>query len=307
MCSSIGICKQCGAQGEIGKKCDYCGITISVPLPSGNHSMIESWSDYHLDGFTIVDDRVEGNTDFPEFQVIKGDRTGYYGMIDRYGIIRIPCIYDYLKVYLDYDLCSVVKDLRNCILSTDGQEVIPFGEMNPLGMYTISHGFICGYNTIYDLQGNLKIQIPVDCRIVLMSNLYASTLQLKGLYSLETGEILLGDEYGVDEIIDTDLIIVNKVSDGYTRYGIYDGNTKSFALSIEFTSIQYQGLGKYEARAQQIQEDRTTKSRMLLLSIQDGKIEIEREDIQQYQTSSAGCLLALLAPLLLSFALFYLL
>ena len=268
--------------------------------------MIVSWRDYHLDGFSIVDDSVEGNTDIPEFQVIKGDRTGYYGLVDRYGVVRIPCIYDYLKVYLDYNLCSVVKDFRNAILTTDGQAIIPFGEISPLGMYTILHNLICGYDTIYDLQGNLKIQLPADDRVILISDLYASTLQSKGLYCLATGEILLGNEYGVDKIINTHLIIVNKVTNGFTRYGIYDCSTKSFVLPIEFTSIQYLSLGKYEARAQSNNEDGTVKSRMLLLSIQDGKLVTEREDIQQYQNSGTGCLLVLLLPLLLPLA-FYLL
>ena len=261
----------------------------------------------YIVAFSIVDDGVEGNTDIPEFQVIKGDRTGFYGMVDRYGVVIIPCIYDFLKVYIDYNLCSVVKDFRNAILTTDGQTVIPFGEINPLGMFTISHSLVCGYNTIYDLQGNLKIQLAADDRVILLSDLYASTLRGKGLYSLDTGEILLNDEYVADKIIDTHLIIVNKVTNGFTRYGVYDCCTKSFALPIEFTSIQYLSLGKYEARAQYKQECGTTKSRMLLFSIQAGTLEVEREDAQQYQISGTGCLLMLLLPLLLPIALLYLL
>lgn len=308
MCSGIGFCNQCGAQGKIGTICEYCGATISAPTPSGSHSVIESWSDYHLDGFSIVDDRLEGNTDFPEFQVIKGDRTGLYGVVDRFGVVRIPCIYNYLKVYLDYNLCCVGKDYRNAVLDVEGKVIIPFGEFNPVGVYMISYGLIYGYNTIYDLQGNQKVKLPVNSRVVLLSDLYASTLQKKGLYSLETGEPLLTDDYGVDEIIDTHLVIVNKVLDGFTRYGIYDCSTRDFALPIEYTSIQYIGFGKYEARAQYTQDERTTKSRMLLLTIQDGKLEIEKEDIQQYQTGSGdGCLFVLLLPLLLPLALLCLL
>ena len=134
------------------------------------------------------------------------------------------------------------------------------------------------------------------------------TLQQKGLYSLGTGEQLLSDDYGVNEMIDTHLVIVNKVSDGFTRYGIYDCSTRDFALPVEFTSIQSHGFREYEARAQYTQDEITTKSRMLLLTIQDGKLEIEREDVQHYQTSSGnGCLLVLLLPLLLPLALLYLL
>ena len=308
MCSSIGFCNQCGAQGEIGSKCEYCGSTISAPLTQDNHSMIDSWSDYHLDGFSIVSENVEGKTDSLEFQVIKGDRTGLYGVVDRYGVVRIPCIFNYLKLYLDYNLCCVVKDYCNAVLDVDGKAIIPFGEFNPVGLYVISYGLIYGYNTIYDLQGNQKVKLPVDHRVVLLSDLYASTLHQKGLYSLETGEQLLSDDYGVNEMIDTHLVIVNKVSDGFTRYGIYDCSTRDFALPVEFTSIQSHGFREYEARAQYTQDERTAKSRMLLLTIQDGKLEIEREDIQQYQTGSGeGCLLVLLLPLLLPLALLYLL
>ncbi len=268
--------------------------------------MIQSWSDYHLDGFSIVNENVEGNTDFPEFQVIKGDRTGYYGMVDRYGVVRIPCIYDHLKVYLDYNLCSVVKDYCNAVYNTEGQFVIPFGEINPLGVFIISNGFITGYNTVYDLQGNLKIELPANHRVVLLSDLYATTLQKRGIYSLDSGETLLPDEYKVDKIIDTHLVIVNKVFDGFTRYGIYDCSTKSFVLNTEFTSIQPLEYDKYEARSQTVQNDGSTKSRALILAIKEGKVEIEREDIQNFQTGSGtGCMLVFL-PLLLPIILWFL-
>lgn len=299
MCFDLGVCMQCGAKGEIGSKCEYCGSIISAPRTQGNHSMIETYNEYQLDGFSIVDDKVEGNTDFPEFQVIQGNKTGYYGMVDRYGVVRIPCIYDYIKVYLDNNLCAITKDHRNAVYNTDGEVVIPFGEINPLGAFFISDGLIVGYNSVYDLQGNLKIQLPTNKRIVLLSERYATTLQKQGVYSLESCETLLDDSYKVDKIIDTHLIIVNKAFNGFTRYGIYDCKSQAFVLDTEFTSVLQLEYNKYEARSQSEQNDGSTKSRTLILVINDGKIEIEREDIQTYQTGAGiGCMLLLL-PLLL--------
>lgn len=302
MLSNLGYCTQCGAQGEIGTKCEYCGSTISAPQPQGNHSMIESWGDYYLDGFSIVSENAEGGTDFPEFQVIKGDRTGNYGLVDRYGVVRIPCIYDYLKVYLDYNLCTLAKDYRHAVYNTDGQVVIPFGEMNPLGAFLFSDGLIVGYNTIYDLQGNLKIKLSVDNRIILLSDLYASTIKKRGVYSIESGEKLLPDDCKVDKIIDKHLIIVNKVFNGFTRYGIFDCSSKEFVLKTEFSSIQEQGYKHYVARGQSEQENGSTLSRILTLAIHDGKLLVEKEEKQNFQTGSGtGCLLLLLpliSPLL---------
>lgn len=298
MLSNLGYCTQCGAQGEIGTKCEYCGSIISVPQPQGNHSMIESWGDYHLDGFSIVGENAEGYTDFPEFQVIKGDRTGNYGLIDRYGVVRIPCIYDYLKVYLDYNLCTLSKDYRHAVYNTDGQVVIPFGEMNPLGPFLLSDGLIVGYNTIYDIQGNLKIKLSVNNRIILLSDLYASTIKKRGVYSIESGEKLLSDDYKVDKIIDKHLVIVNKVFNGFTRYGIFDCSSKEFVLKTEFSSIQEQGYKHYVARGQSEQENGSTLSKTLTLAIRDGKLVVEKEEKQNFQTGSGtGCLLLLL-PLL---------
>lgn len=300
MYSSIGFCTQCGAQGEIGATCEYCGSMITTPLPYGNHSMIDSWSDYRLDGFSIVSENVIGDTDFPEFQVVKGDRTEKMGLIDRYGAFRIPCIYDHLNVYLDYNLCSVVKDNCNGVYNTDGHVIIPFGKTNPLGIYIISNELIVGYNTVYDLQGNQRVLLPTDDRVVLVSNLYATTLEKRGLYSLETGDKILSDDYKIDELIDTHLIIASKMTDGFTRYGIYDCISKDFALPIEFTSIQSQTCGKYEARAQYTQGERCVKSKTLILTIKEGMLKIEREDIQSFQKDNGpGCLLFLLSPIFL--------
>ena len=298
MLSGLGYCTQCGAQGEIRTKCEYCGSVISAPQPQGNHSMIESWGDYHLDGFSIVDENAEGGSDFPEFQVIKGNRTGKYGLVDRYGIVRIPCIYDYLKVYLDYNLCTIAKDYCHAIYNTNGQAVVPFGDINPLGVFLISDGLAVGYDTIYDLQGNLKVKLTTDSRVILLSNFYASTLNKRGLYSIESGEQLLSDDYKVDKIIDTHLVIVNKVFDGFTRYGIYSCASKEFELNPEFTSIQEQGYKRYVAKAQYSQENGTTALRTLTFQVNGDNIDIEKEENQNYQTGSGtGCLLFLL-PLL---------
>lgn len=294
MCYSLGYCTQCGAQGEIGTKCEYCGSIVSAPQPQGNHSMIESWGDYHLDGFSIVSENVDGDTDFPEFQVIKGDRTGKYGLINRYGTVLIPCIYDYLKVYLDYNLCSIAKDFCHAIYNTEGQIVVPFEEFNPLGLFLISDGLIVGYNTVYDLQGNLKIKLPTNHRIILLSNLYASTIQKRGLYSLENGETLLSDDYKIDKIIGTHLVIVNKFLDGFIRYGIYDCASKDFALKTEFSSIQEQEYGQYVARSLFDRGDGVTRSKTLTLTILSDDIVIDKEETQNYQTAGTGCLLLLL-------------
>lgn len=298
MLSDLGYCTQCGAQAKVGTKCEYCGSIISAPQPQGYHSMIESWGDYHLDGFSIINENAEGDTDFPEFQVIKGDRTGKYGLIDRYGTVRIPCIYDYLKVYLDYKLCTIAKDYCHAIYNTDGQAVVPFGDINPLGVFIISDGLVVGYDTIYDLQGNLKVKLSTDSRVILLSSLYASTLNKRGLYSIEGGEQLLSDDYKVDKIIDIHLVIVNKVFDGFTRYGIYNCASKEFILNPEFTSIQEQGYRRYVAKAQYSQENVTTTLRTLTFKVNGDNITIEKEEEQKYQTGSGtGCLLFLL-PLL---------
>lgn len=280
---------------------------ISAPVSQGNLSSYESWSDYDLDAFTFENENIIGDTDSPEFQVISDDRTGKFGLIDQYEVIKMPCIYDHFNMYLEYDRCCVAKDGRNAVFNTNGQVIIPFGKINPLERYSISNNLIVGYNSVYDLQGNLKILLPTDVKVVLLSQLYATTSQYRGLYSLEAGKPLLKDEYNVNEVIDTHLIIVSKMNDGFTHYGIYDCISKDFVLPIEFTSIQSQKMGKYEARALYAQEERTVKSKTLILSVKDGKLDTEREDIQQYQTAGTGCILVLLVPLLLPLALLYLL
>lgn len=267
--------------------------------------MIESWSDYCLAGFSIVSENVEGETDFPEYQVIKGDRTGKYGLVDRYGVVRIPCVYDYLKVYLDYNLCSISKDYRDAIYNTDGQVVVPFGEIHPFGVFLISDGLIVGYDTIYDLQGNLKAKLSTDSRVILLSNLYASTLNKRGLYSIESGEKLLSDDYKVDKIIDKHLVIVNKVFNGFTRYGIFDCASKELVLNTEYSSILKQEFKHYVARGLSEQENGTTLSKTLTLAIKNEKLIIEKEDVQKFQTSGSGCMLMLIP--LLSPLLYYLL
>lgn len=269
--------------------------------------MIESWKSYSLDGFSIVSENAEGKTDFPEFQVIKGNRTGKFGLVDRYGIVKIPCIYDYLKVYLDYNLCSITRDYRNAIYNTDGQVVVPFEEINPLGVFIISFEHIVGFNTIYDLQGNLKVKLPTDQRVFLLSNLYASTISEKGLYSTESGEMLLSEEFKVDKMISTHLLIVHKVFDGFTRYGIYDGASNDFVLKMEFSSILEQDYCKYVARSQSTQDNGTTQSKTLTFVVNDNKLEVEREDSQIFHTSSpkAGCLFGLLFSLLLPLVLYF--
>lgn len=305
MLSDLGYCTQCGAQGEIGTKCEYCGSIISAPLPQGNRSMIESWSDYYFAGFSIVSENVEGENDFPEYQVIKGDRTGKYGLVDRYGIVRIPCVYDYLRVYLDYNLCSISKDYRHAIYNTDSQAVVPFGEISPFGVFLISDGLIVGYNTIYDLQGNLKAKLSTDSRVILLSNLYASTLNKRGLYCIESGEKLLSDDYKVDKIIDKHLVIVNKVFNGFTRYGIFDCASKELVLNTEYSSILEQEYKHYVARGQSEQENGSTLSKTITFAIKNDKLIIEKEDVQKFQTSGSGCMLMLIP--LLSPLLYYLL
>ncbi|MCQ2237788.1 MAG: WG repeat-containing protein [Bacteroidaceae bacterium] len=306
MQSDLGFCTQCGAQGRIGNKCEYCGSTISASRQLGNYSMIESWGDYHFDGFSIVSENVEGNTDFPEFQVIKGDRTGYYGLIDRYGNVRIPCIYDYLMVYLDYNLCSIAKDYRHAIFNTEGQIVVPFEEANPLGLFLILDSLIFGYNTVYDLQGNLKVKLPTNDKIILLSNLYASTIHSRGLYSLENGEALLSTNYKVEKIIGTHLVIVSKVFDGFTRYGIFNCLSKDFVLKMEYSSIQEHGYKDYIASSFHVLNNGTTKSNTLTFTISsDNRIVVEKEELQTFQTPSGnGCMLLLLlmlSPLLYFF------
>lgn len=299
MQSNLGFCSQCGAQGEIGNKCEYCGSTISVSKSEGNHSMIESWGDYHLDGFSIANEKVKGSTDISEVQVLRGNRSGKYGLVNKYGNIIIPCINDHLMVYLDYHLCTVSKDYRNAIYDTDGKVVIPFGDANPMGVFVIQNNLIVGYNTIFDLQGNIKVALPSQDRIVLVSELYASTFpEARSLYDIGSGEQLLSKDFRVDKIIDSHLLIVNKVFDGFTRYGIYNCASKEFVLNPEYTSIQEQGYKRYVAKEQYLQENGTTALRTLTFKVNGDNIAIEKDEKQNFQSGSgAGCLLFLL-PLL---------
>lgn len=303
----LGFCSQCGAQGEIGTECEYCGSIISDSQLLGNHSMIESWSDYQLDGFSIVCEKLKGYTDVSEVQVLKGNRSGKYGLVNRYGNIVIPCIYDQIMVYLDYHLCTVSIDYKNAIYDTDGNVVIPFGDVNPMGVFVIQNNLIVGYNTIFDLQGNIKVSLPSYDRIVLVSELYASTFpDARCLYDVESGDQLLSREFRIDKIIDTHLLIVNKVFDGFTRYGIYDAVHRKFVLKLEYSSILKQGNKRYVARAQTDQNNGVTQSITLTFSVDKNKVVIQKQDIQNMQTGSGiGCLSMLSLILLITFSLYW--
>lgn len=309
MQSDIGFCSQCGAQGAVGAKCEYCGSTIVAPhnIQDESHSMSQSWSDFHLDGFLLVPENIEGESDCPDFYVIEGKKTGNQGLINRYGEIVVPCIYDYLKIYLDYELCCAYKDYRHGVIGVDGHIVIPFDEENPLGIYVISDNCIVGYNRIFDLHGNLKIELPSDDRIVSLTESYATTYpDNKGLFSVESGELLLPQEYRIDKVINYSLFLVNKVTDGFTRYGLFNPQTKEFVLPVEYLSIQYQESGSYVAKLKSVLDNRITTMSTLTFKTIDGDIVIEKEEKQNFQTAnSPGCLLLLL-PLLSPLLYFFL-
>ena len=126
MLADIGICPNCGASGKIGVSCEYCASIIASANCENNESRsVISWSDFRLDGFTLVHKRVIGNVDFPEYYVIEGDRTGKQGLISIYGKVVIPCVYDYVIDYLDYNLCSVVKSGQTGVSDFNGKPIIP--------------------------------------------------------------------------------------------------------------------------------------------------------------------------------------
>lgn len=313
MLTSIGICSQCGASGEVGSKCEYCGSTIVTASHNNTqdegHSMMESWGDFRLDGFSLVHDNLKGETDSPDYYVIEGNRTGNQGLIDRYGNFTIPCIYDRINAYLDYGICCVSKNCQHGVIDFDGNTVIPLCGNISEDLFVVQYGMIVGFNSVYDIRGNLKIQLPSGSRILLLSSNIATTYpKCKGLYDLNTGELLLSLEYKIERNIGNDLYLVNKFNGGVTRYGIYKPETKEFLFPTEYLSIQYQENRLYVARLQSVQNDATTGMRTITFSVRGNEIKIEKEEEQTFQTGSgAGCMLTLLIVLTLPISLFFLL
>lgn len=311
MCSCLGQCSQCGAQGVVGSQCEYCGSTITVlhsPLGEG-HSMIQSWDDLHLDGFKIIHDNCKGYTDFPKYQVVEGIRTGKQGLINANGIFVVPCIYDILMADLDSEVCCVSKGGQYGVISCAGDTIIPLCGCKYEDVFVVQHKLIVGFNTIYDLSGNLLIRIPSEERIMLLSSDFVTTYpHHHGLYRVNGGEMILPAEYSVVKCLSSCLFLVSKFTEGVTRYGVYNAESNSFILKTEYLSIQNRSNGQYEARLQRIKENGASEVKTLIFCIKGSDVLIEKEENQTFQTGAGtGCLFVAFWGIVIPISLYFLL
>ena len=277
MRTGLGICSQCGAQGTIGTKCEYCGSTITVSHNShgeGNF-MTQSWDSFHLDGFIIVQDKCIGETDCPSYQVVEGIRTEKQGLIDTNGVFVVPCIYDELTAYLDYEVCCVNRDDQYGVVSFSGETIIPLSGYGQEDFYVIQHGLIVGFNTVYDINGTLITRFQSDERIMLLSPSLATTYPNgHGIYRIYGGRMALPSDYSIVKMYSDNLFLVSKSSNGATRYGVYNTDSNTFSLSTDFLSIQYRDNGRYEAKLQNISDNGVTEMKTLTFLIKEGDIFI---------------------------------
>ena len=311
MRTGLGVCSQCGAQGTIGNRCEYCGSTITAPHNShgeGN-SKIQSWDSFHLDGFTLVYDNCVGDTDFPSYQVVEGIRTGKQGLIDINGCFVIPCVYDELIAYLDYEICCIDKDNQYGVITFTGENIIPLSECTQEESFKVQFNLILGENSIYDINGNLLAHIPSSERIILLSPSLATTdSHGHGIYSIDRGEFILPTEYSVIKMYRENLFLVSKFIDGATRFGVYNTESNTFVLRTEYSSIQYRDNGRYEAKLQSILDNGTTEMKTITFCIKENEIYIEKEEQQTFQTgSSNGCMFVVLLGIVIPYSLYLLL
>lgn len=260
MLNDVVLCSQCGARGVVGSTCEYCGSTIISQnnKQEEGHSVIESWSELHLDGYSLVDENTIGECDFPEYYVARGNRTGKQGLINRNGIFVIPCIYDEVMAYLDYDVCCVRKN---------------------------------GESEVIDFEGNSIIASSQGIR--LLSRDYATTLSGdQGLYDLKEEKQILSFDYRIIQSLEDDLFIVQKFVQGENLHGIYDARTGTFLLETECVSIQIQENRSFVAHIKTLQDSSFTSIKVLTFSIKDKSVVIEKEEIRTYKTasSSSGCM-----------------
>ncbi len=310
MRTSLGICSQCGAQGTIGTRCEYCGSTIAALHDShgeGN-SMIQSWDAFHLDGFTLVYDNCIGDTDFPSHQVVEGIRTGKQGLIDINGDFVIPCIYDELIAYLDYEICCVDRDSQYGVISFTGETIIPLSECAQDELFDVQFNLIVGEDMIYDVNGNIIAHIPSSERVILLSPSLATTgSHGHGIYSINRGEFILSTEYSVIKMYSDNLFLVSKFTDGATRFGVYNTESNTFSLETKYSSIQYRDNGRYEAKLQNILDNGITEMKTITFCIKENDIYIEKEEQQTFQTgSSNGCMFIVLLGIVIPYSLYLL-
>jgi len=271
--------------------------------------MIQSWDSFHHDGFTIVHDNCIGETDCPSYQVVEGIRTGKQGLIDVNGVFTVPCIYDELTAYLDYEICCVNVDDQYGVISFKGETIIPLSGYEQEDLFVIQHKFIVGFNLVYDIHGTLITRFQSDERIMLLSQSLATTYPNgHGIYRINDGGIALPSDYSVVKMYCDNLFLVSKFTNGATRYGVYNTDSNRFSLRTEFLSIQYRDNGRYEARLQTILDNGVTEMKTLTFFIKDSDIFIEKEEKQSFQTGSGnGCVFAALLGMVIPISLYLLL
>ena len=307
----LGFCPQCGANGKVGSQCEYCGSTIfAVSSPDIKSTGIQSWTEFQIDGFEILRNQVEGSSDFQEYCVVRGKQSGKQGLIDRTGKFVIRCIYDYVRLYSDYNICSIGSRGQNGVIGVDGKFLIPLkGCYGALGFYDPKYDRIYGYKDVSDIQGNKISDIPSKKRIFLISsNLVTTMPDKKGIFKVETGCVLLDENFVLEKSINDRYYIVSKFIDGSLKYGVYDTEEEEFTLDIMYSNIMCQDDKTYFARMITNQSNCSIQ-KTILFTVSKSTIKIIKEETQTFNNinSGMGCMIALFVAMTVPVSLYFIL
>lgn len=108
-------CRNCGAPGRIGTRCEYCGNIITAPPiepeigrngGKGRKARF-SWKEVVPDGYELCKHATIGSDDVPEMYVVRGKRSLLMGVINQRGDFVIKCEFAQIELYLKKKRCLV--------------------------------------------------------------------------------------------------------------------------------------------------------------------------------------------------------
>lgn len=297
---TIGICSHCGASGEVGTQCKYCGSIISTNFISANKSL-QSQSRFDRKRYIVVKDDIIGEKEKSPYIIVKNKDSELFGLIDKTSNeFVIPCLYDSLSYYIEENLCCVEKNFKYGVLDVFNNEVIPLRtSTSDNECFIIQDGYIVGCNSIYDIKGNIVSSFPDFSPFILGCECVTSFPGNKGLFDLKTTQTILPSDFVLEHIIDIYCYIVKNNSEVFPKYGIYDIKKRKFLLDTIYSSISEKDTDLYIAQYHTKMQNGKIMSKVVTFSVSDGfSILNETENIYQ-DAHRNGCSIMLLILILL--------
>ena len=108
------LCPNCGAKGNAGNKCEFCGAQIPIPVTEAKKTEDNtpfSWYNVIPHGYKIYENGVKGDYAKSSFMVVEAVEkdTRYFaqqGVIDRHGEFIVDCNKNFITIYTDTYDCS---------------------------------------------------------------------------------------------------------------------------------------------------------------------------------------------------------